>query len=185
MAEKNFYDEIVDCLLLTRRNTPAVTVSDEVMKEFMTDMPPRKKPDSAETAASRVPLPPVRQTPAPSAPPAGFSAGTATMGWDELEAAVSRCRACRLCETRHNVVFEDGSRQARLLFFGEGPGADEDAQGIPFVGRAGELLTKMIPYHCIPFPAPSIFPAMDCESNSWVFSGKVQSTSCCFIPSAI
>ena len=61
-----------------------------------------------------------------------------------MAAAVAGCRACRLCETRRNTVFEDGSRQARLLFFGEGPGADEDAQGVPFVGRAGELLTKMI-----------------------------------------
>jgi DNA polymerase len=66
------------------------------------------------------------------------------MDWNGLEAAVMQCRGCRLCETRQNVVFEDGSRQAELLFFGEGPGADEDAQGIPFVGRAGELLTKMI-----------------------------------------
>ncbi|MBQ9336255.1 MAG: uracil-DNA glycosylase [Lentisphaeria bacterium] len=66
------------------------------------------------------------------------------MGWDELAAAVASCQGCGLCRTRRNTVFEDGSRQARLLFFGEGPGADEDAQGVPFVGRAGELLTKMI-----------------------------------------
>ena len=68
----------------------------------------------------------------------------AAMGWDELAAAVASCRGCGLCRSRHHTVFEDGSREAKLLFFGEGPGADEDAQGVPFVGRAGELLTKMI-----------------------------------------
>ena len=66
------------------------------------------------------------------------------MNWDELAAAVAGCHACKLCRTRKNTVFGSGSREAKLLFFGEGPGADEDAQGLPFVGRAGELLTKMI-----------------------------------------
>ena len=58
------------------------------------------------------------------------------------EAAV--CRACRLCETRKKVVFGSGSESARLMFIGEGPGAEEDKQGLPFVGPAGELLTKII-----------------------------------------
>ena len=144
MAEKTFYDEIVECLRLTRRNTPAVSVSDEVLKEFMTDVPVRPEPVSepapvpAESVMTAAPMP---STPAE---PAVSSSDVAAMGWDDLAAAVAGCRACRLCETRRNTVFEDGSRQARLLFFGEGPGADEDAQGVPFVGRAGELLTKMI-----------------------------------------
>ena len=146
MAEKTFYDEIVECLRLTRRNTPAVSVSDEVLKEFMTDMPVRPQviPEPAPVPeASFTDAVPV-QTVAPAGAPTVSSAEVAAMGWDDLAAAVARCRACRLCETRRNTVFEDGSRQARLLFFGEGPGADEDAQGVPFVGRAGELLTKMI-----------------------------------------
>jgi len=54
------------------------------------------------------------------------------------------CRRCRLCEARAKVVFGSGNEQARLVFVGEGPGADEDAQGLPFVGRAGQLLTQMI-----------------------------------------
>ena len=54
------------------------------------------------------------------------------------------CRRCRLCEKRTQVVFGVGDPQARLMFIGAGPGADEDAQGEPFVGRAGQLLTKMI-----------------------------------------
>ncbi len=54
------------------------------------------------------------------------------------------CRRCRLCEQRNKIVFGSGNEQAKLVFVGEGPGADEDAQGIPFVGRAGQLLTQMI-----------------------------------------
>jgi uracil-DNA glycosylase len=55
-----------------------------------------------------------------------------------------RCQACRLHETRQNVVFFDGNPEARVLFIGEGPGQQEDETGIPFVGRAGQLLTKII-----------------------------------------
>jgi len=54
------------------------------------------------------------------------------------------CRRCRLCEQRNKIVFGVGDENARLVFVGEGPGADEDAQGIPFIGRAGQLLTQMI-----------------------------------------
>src|SRR5689334_2190702 len=54
------------------------------------------------------------------------------------------CRRCRLCEGRSKIVFGSGNEQSRLVFVGEGPGADEDAQGLPFVGRAGQLLTQMI-----------------------------------------
>ena len=62
----------------------------------------------------------------------------------ELQAQVASCRACSLCRTRTQTVFADGSSTARLLFVGEAPGRDEDAQGVPFVGRAGQLLNKMI-----------------------------------------
>jgi uracil-DNA glycosylase family 4 len=54
------------------------------------------------------------------------------------------CRRCRLCEGRRKIVFGMGKAEARLVFVGEGPGADEDEQGLPFVGRAGQLLTQMI-----------------------------------------
>ena len=66
------------------------------------------------------------------------------MDFPELKEAVSICTKCLLCRTRTNTVFGDGNEKAELMFIGEGPGADEDAQGLPFVGRAGELLTKMI-----------------------------------------
>ncbi|HYR51306.1 MAG TPA: uracil-DNA glycosylase [Candidatus Dormibacteraeota bacterium] len=61
-----------------------------------------------------------------------------------LARMVSECRKCGLCETRTNTVFADGSTRARLVFIGEAPGRDEDLKGLPFVGRAGQLLDKMI-----------------------------------------
>jgi DNA polymerase len=57
---------------------------------------------------------------------------------------IGDCRRCRLHSGRNKIVFGVGDEQAKLVFVGEGPGADEDAQGIPFVGRAGQLLTQMI-----------------------------------------
>ena len=60
------------------------------------------------------------------------------------EQALQGCRRCKLCEGRHSVVFGSGNPEAGLVVIGEGPGADEDAQGLPFVGRAGQLLTKML-----------------------------------------
>ena len=62
----------------------------------------------------------------------------------ELEQQALVCRKCPLCQNRNHVVFGEGDPGAKLMFIGEGPGADEDLSGRPFVGRAGELLTKMI-----------------------------------------
>lgn len=65
-----------------------------------------------------------------------------TMG--SIGADIGDCRRCRLCEQRNKIVFGSGNEGSPLVFVGEGPGADEDAQGLPFVGRAGQLLTQMI-----------------------------------------
>lgn len=62
----------------------------------------------------------------------------------DLEAEAAGCTRCRLCETRSTVVFGSGDPDAELMFVGEGPGAEEDRQGLPFVGAAGQLLTKII-----------------------------------------
>ncbi len=64
--------------------------------------------------------------------------------WEALEKECAACRECSLWETRKNVVFGVGSREAEVLFIGEGPGANEDEQGEPFVGRAGKLLDDML-----------------------------------------
>ena len=63
---------------------------------------------------------------------------------EELRGSVRECARCKLAGTRKNVVFGEGAADAKLMFIGEAPGADEDAQGRPFVGRAGQLLTKII-----------------------------------------
>lgn len=61
-----------------------------------------------------------------------------------ISADIGDCRRCRLCEGRNKIVFGSGNESSSLVFVGEGPGADEDASGLPFVGRAGQLLTQMI-----------------------------------------
>lgn len=63
---------------------------------------------------------------------------------DDIRAELGDCHRCKLWHTRTNLVFGEGNQQAELMFVGEAPGADEDATGRPFVGRAGQLLTKMI-----------------------------------------
>ena len=60
--------------------------------------------------------------------------------WEELEAEAKQCTKCKLCKNRNNVVFGTGNKNATLMFIGEGPGADEDIQGVPFVGKAGKLM---------------------------------------------
>lgn len=66
------------------------------------------------------------------------------MTWEELEGQCGQCRRCSLGETRTNLVFGVGNRQAEVMFIGEGPGRDEDLQGVPFVGKAGQLLDDML-----------------------------------------
>jgi len=63
---------------------------------------------------------------------------------DAVRSELGECTRCKLHKGRHNIVFGVGSATARLVFVGEAPGEDEDMQGIPFVGKAGQLLTKMI-----------------------------------------
>lgn len=64
--------------------------------------------------------------------------------WQEIEEKCLRCTNCRLCENRKHVVFGVGKPNARVMFIGEGPGEQEDIKGEPFVGRAGQLLDKML-----------------------------------------
>ena len=56
--------------------------------------------------------------------------------WEELEKSILNCQKCKLCTNRKNIVFGEGNKNANVMFIGEGPGADEDLQGLPFVGMA-------------------------------------------------
>ena len=86
--------------------------------------------------------------PEPPQPVVEQSASSASdieeMDAQTLQATVAACTKCRLSETRTNTVFGSGSLEADLMFIGEGPGQEEDRQGLPFVGKAGKLLTAMI-----------------------------------------
>jgi DNA polymerase len=72
------------------------------------------------------------------------AADCAALGWEDLRAAVAACQRCELHATRTQTVFGVGNREARWMFIGEAPGQEEDRQGEPFVGRAGQLLNAMI-----------------------------------------
>jgi len=95
---------------------------------------PRALPSAAAAPAAEVIAQPAEL------PPLAQSGDTL----EKIREDIGDCRRCRLCEQRNKIVFGSGSEHARLVFVGEGPGADEDAQGLPFVGRAGQLLTQMI-----------------------------------------
>ncbi len=77
--------------------------------------------------------------------------------WKELEAECRRCEACELCKTRTNCVFGVGNKNADLLFVGEAPGEQEDLSGVPFVGRAGQLLDKFL--LAVDIPRESVYIA--------------------------
>lgn len=62
--------------------------------------------------------------------------------WEELEQSIVDCKKCKLCQNRNNIVFGTGNKNAKIMFIGEGPGADEDRLGEPFVGKAGQLMNK-------------------------------------------
>jgi uracil-DNA glycosylase family 4 len=99
-------------------------------------------------------FPPAPTSPAPAVRPAAEPQGTAdhfssaglgeTRTLDELVAHIGDCRRCKLAPHRTHLVFGVGNPRARLMFVGEAPGRDEDLQGEPFVGKAGQLLTRMI-----------------------------------------
>jgi len=88
---------------------------------------PQPKPAEQETVAAKAPA----------------STGTLSVLQD-IQSDIGDCTRCGLHKGRNKIVFGSGNAEAKLVFVGEGPGADEDAQGIPFVGRAGQLLTQMI-----------------------------------------
>lgn len=95
-----------------------------------------------ETAAAAPAPEPVFPAPLSLFQPAPAWSGGATL--ESVRAELGDCKRCRLCEERTQIVFGDGNPRAELMFVGEGPGAEEDRTGLPFVGRAGELLTAMI-----------------------------------------
>lgn len=111
------------------------------------DMPPRSSPKPAPvpapSAAPAATRPTVAAGPALDASDVAAQAAAAR-DLDELRRGVAQCTACSLCKTRTNTVFIDGRGSSGLMFVGEAPGAEEDRTGVPFVGRAGQLLTDIV-----------------------------------------
>lgn len=116
---------------------------------------PVSTPALAPVAANLVPAatsePPVGATPVSVAemeavptPAVVEPTTTALPDWADLQRQVASCTACGLCQTRTQTVFGKGNPRARLMLVGEAPGAEEDKQGLPFVGKAGQLLDNML-----------------------------------------
>ena len=133
---------------LYRRSGPQVAiVADSVTEMALEELAP--EPDragnplelSAEAAPGEEAAIPPRKTPLVGtvSAPADRAAALHVIRED-----IGDCHRCALAKGRNKIVFADGDPNARLMFVGEGPGADEDAQGLPFVGRAGQLLNNMI-----------------------------------------
>ena len=139
MRKPDIFDEIIQCLKTGAQTGADASVSEEILHDLYS-RPARKTPPAP---AGRTPNP---AHPAQSAVRDGLPPAYAPdiPEWESLRTECASCMNCGLGRTRKNMVFADGSPHAELMFIGEGPGADEDATGVPFVGRAGELLSRMI-----------------------------------------
>ena len=168
MRKPDIFDEIIQCLKTCEQTGADASVSPNDLEKLFSrrasSAPVQTAPAPVPTpsrAASRVraaqPQPPAQKqahiplrngtassddaVPATALPPAY---APDMPEWESLRAECAACMNCGLGRTRTNMVFADGNPHAELMFIGEGPGADEDATGVPFVGRAGELLSRMI-----------------------------------------
>jgi uracil-DNA glycosylase len=126
----------------------AAIESNTISREEMTLPKPARRPELPRVVPPLAQAPP-KISPLPLPTPAGpslFEAMDKIAGDTLLKIRddLGECTRCKLHTARHKIVFGDGNPKAELVFVGEGPGADEDAQGLPFVGRAGKLLTQMI-----------------------------------------
>lgn len=161
MATPDIFDEIIEYLHEFAENNPTTEINQELAQKFFTEQQPPKQsqvPPPVQTAGAppeqytrTVPPPPQQyaqpeptQQPAPEMPKTVQLSDLAALNLDELNSMTQQCRLCPLHKRRNNVVFGAGNPNAELMFIGEGPGYHEDMQGIPFVGEAGDLLTKMI-----------------------------------------
>jgi uracil-DNA glycosylase family 4 len=123
-------------------------VIEEFSEEGVDDYP---HPGAVAVAPAAEP-PEAAPVPSPNAPAQRHSepAASADADWGEtpnladVQRVLGDCQRCGLAAGRNRIVFGDGNPRAELMFVGEGPGQEEDRQGLPFVGRAGELLTQMI-----------------------------------------
>jgi len=133
MPNSEFFDQLISAV--SKAGTAARCMPDSpAWREFLRNAPaPAGNAPQTERSVSQ-------GSPVPLPSPAAVTGGDL----EALRQQALTCRGCPLCEQRTNVVFGEGDPRAGLMFIGEGPGFDEDQQGRPFVGRAGQLLDKMI-----------------------------------------
>ena len=149
MMENDIFDEIIGFLSEEGEISRYADIDGDLLEKFNSC----KSPGAAALSKSK---PMIRESDVPS-DSAGKKSDTVTYAessskshgdkrkeLEDLAGQVTGCRNCRLHLDRKNTVFGSGNPDAKLMFIGEGPGADEDEQGLPFVGLAGQLLTKMI-----------------------------------------
>lgn len=154
---KNLILEIISCLEAESEHSSCAGVSREALSVFrncgfktaLAAVAVPRPSVSEPAAVYRNPLPAPRNPRPDLLPDKGISVSREAvdvggLGAEGLQKKVSSCRRCRLYAGRRNTVFGAGPIPAELMFIGEGPGEDEDLQGLPFVGRAGQLLTRMI-----------------------------------------
>lgn len=155
MAEE-FFQQLIDCMKREAKRHPGHLVTEETLRAFMAEgngasamneggkadapLPPKPVRSEVVPRESRPVIPPS----VPPAPECASTAGKQPETLEELREIVLQCQKCPLAPTRHTVVFGEGNPHARLMFVGEGPGEQEDLQGRPFVGPAGQLLDRMI-----------------------------------------
>ncbi len=145
-----FYEDIgIGGFYRDRSNMPAqlkeAVSAGEPVAQIRTEEPSLPKRESKAAP----PVPATATKPAPLSPPTGLALFETfhkieNDSLPQIQENLGDCTRCKLHRTRNKIVFGDGNPNAQLVFVGEGPGADEDEQGLPFVGRAGKLLTQMI-----------------------------------------
>ena len=136
----DFYRRPVDASLnVLGSDEPQISGAPSIPKEWV-----GKHDPTIQTSQETTPIPPRKTISTPPEIGAAVSKADRESALNLIRDDIGDCTRCALHKGRNKIVFDDGDANARLMFVGEGPGADEDAQGLPFVGRAGQLLNNMI-----------------------------------------
>ncbi len=135
------------CSLLRSVRATLKELAEEGVEQFdrsdaaSIDLQPRLEAPAVRASDSRLDAPATQE---PDLDSAGSRQEKSAQTLENVRLELGECTRCPLCEGRNRIVFGDGNPDAALMFIGEGPGQEEDRRGLPFVGRAGELLTRMI-----------------------------------------
>lgn len=147
----NLYDEIIEFLETEKDNNEFFNVDDKVYEKFQKNINGIVKPNAKQDIRPRSESNSFvkKQELNPESKAAQLnkteqSDDYSELSFESLRSVVENCQKCDLSNSRKNVVFGEGNIHTEIMFIGEGPGRDEDLQGRPFVGKSGQLLTKMI-----------------------------------------